>query len=598
VSHRFALLLSVVSCCISVLGIEHPIIRAFPVSPAFTTKLYDGPAQLPIASVASSMTATPAPGSLIKVRAGDDLQSALDSAQCGDIVELQAGAVFTGTFRVRARYCDNSHWIIVRTSLSEALPPEGRRLTPCYAGVASLPGRPQYPCDTRQNVLAKIVAGPSNALIFEIGANHYRLTGLEITRPRATKGAVTLLTVERGAGPVDHVVLDRSWLHGTSEDETKLGFRLSGTSYVAVVDSYFSDFHCTSITGSCTEAHALGGGIGNYQDGPYKIANNFLESSGQAILFGGGPATTTPTDITIRFNHFFKPLQWMKGHVPYQGGNSGNPFIVNHHLELKNAKRVLIENNLMENVWGGFTESGDAILLTPRNQLDLCPICAVTDVTVRYTHIIHAAGGIVMGTNLSGNGEGGAAKAGTRFSIHDIVLDDISRRYLGTGRLFVVTNGWPVNPVNTITIDHITGFADSEGGILSIANQSSNPEMYGFVFTNSIVKTGRYPVWNAGGEKSCAYSGMPAQRISNCFATHTFKRNALVGVPSQYPPASWPTGNLFATGVNSVGFIYSRNGNGGNYELDWASPYKNKGTDGKDLGANVVGLKKALADVE
>jgi hypothetical protein len=598
VSHRFVLLLSVVSCCVSVLAIEHPTTNAFPVSPAATTRFYDGPAQLPIATVSSSMSSTPAPGSVITVRAGDDLQSALDSAQCGDTVQLQAGAVFTGTFRLRARDCDNSRWIIVRTSSPGALPPEGRRLTPCYAGVASLPGRPSYACDKRQNVLAKIVASRSNAVLFEIGANHYRLMGLEITRQKATKGAVTLIAVERGQGPVDHIVLDRSWLHGTSADETKVGFRLSGTSYVAVVDSYFSDFHCTSVSGSCTEAHALGGGVGNYQDGPYKIQNNFLESSGQAILFGGGPATTTPRDITIRFNHFFKPWLWMKGHLPYQGGVSGDPFIVNHHLELKNAKRVLIENNLMENVWGGFTESGDAILLTPRNQLDLCPICAVTDITIRYTHIIHAAGGIVIGTNLSGNGDGGPAQAGTRFSIHDIVMDDISRRYLGGGRLFVVTNGWPTNPVNTITINHITGFADPEGGILSVGNQNSNPEMYGFVFTNSIVRSGRYPVWNAGGEKSCAYSGTPAQKIANCFATHTFKENVLVGAPSTYPASSWPTDNWFATDMNSVGFVLSRSGNGGNYELDWASPYKNMGTDGKDLGANIIGLSEALAGVE
>src|SRR5712691_8049864 len=74
---------------------------------------YDGPAQLPIASVASSMAETPAPGSVIKVNAGDDLQGALNRAQCGDTIQLQAGATFTGTFRFPARSCDNNHWIVV-----------------------------------------------------------------------------------------------------------------------------------------------------------------------------------------------------------------------------------------------------------------------------------------------------------------------------------------------------------------------------------------------------------------------------------------------------------------------------------------------------
>jgi hypothetical protein len=566
---------------------------------------YDGPAQLPIATVASSMVETPAPGSVISVNAGEDLQGALNNAQCGDTIQLQAGATFTGTFRFPALSCDNNHWIIVRTSSPDsALPAEGQRLTPCYAGVASLPGRPRYSCNNPQNVLAKLVAGPVAAVIFQTGANHYRLIGLELTRPTGTKGHVILISVDHG-GTASYIVLDRSWLHGTTQDETKAGFRLSGTNHVAVVDSYFSDFHCTAITGTCLEAHAVSGGTGNHHDGPYKIEDNFLEASSQAILFGGGTATTTPTDITVRFNHFFKPWQWMKGNTPFQGGDSGEPFIVRHHMELKNAVRVLAEDNLMENVWGGFTESGWAILLTPKNQHsasgdNVCPICEVTDVTIRYTHIIHAGGGIVIATALSGNGKGGGAPAtaGTRFSIHDVVMDDISRKYVGGGRLFFVANGWPANPLNTVTITHITGFPDSDGGILTLGNHASNPEMYGFVFTNSIVTTGRYSVWNTGGKTSCAYSGTPAQKIANCFTTYRFKNNVLVAAPSYYPPSSWPTGNLFASDMNDVGFVQCDDGNGGNYELQSASPYKNKGTDGKDLGADMVGLNEALAGVE
>ncbi len=65
-----------------------------------------------------------------------------------------------------------------------------------------------------------------------------------------------------------------------------------------------------------------------------------------------------------------------------------------------------------------------------------------------------------------------------------------------------------------------------------------------------------------------------------------------------YPPSSWPTGNLFAWDLNDVGFIQCNNGNGGNYELQQESPYKNKGTDGKDLGADMVGLNEALMGVE
>ena len=568
---------------------------------------YDGPAQLPIATVASSMAETPAPGSIINVNAGDDLQASLNAVQCGSTIQLQAGATFTGTFKFPALNCDDNHWIIVRTSApNTSLPAEGHRLTPCYAGVASLLGRPQYPCNNPRNVLTKLVSsrlfGP---VIFRTGANHYRLIGLELTRLIGTRqGGVTLMSVEHG-GTANHIVLDRSWLHGTTEDESQDGFNLSGTNYVAVVDSYFSDFHCTSITGSCSEAHALSGGTGDYQDGPYKIEDNFLEASAQAILFGGASATTTPTDTTIRFNHFFKPWQWMKGSLPFQGGSGDNPFIVRHALEFKNATRVLIENNLIENVWGGFREPGFAVLLTPKNHhtrsgANVCPVCEVTDVTIRYTRISHAGGGIEMATAISGIKKAGApAKAGTRFSIHDIVMDDISRKYLAGGRLFLIVNAWPTNPLNTITINHITGFPDANGGVMTLGDQRPNPQMYGFVFTNSIVTTGRYPVWSeGGGNASCAYANVPLTSINSCFSSYLFTNNALIASPSRYPSSSWPTGNLFAPDMNDVGFIRCDNGNGGDYELRAGSPYKGMGTDGKDLGADIPGLNQALADVE
>ena len=563
---------------------------------------FDGPARLPIATVATSMTDTPAQGSVITVEAGGDLQAALDSAQCGDIIKLQAGATFTGTFRFPALQCDSQHWVIVRTSAPDsALPPEGTRVTPCYAGVASLVGRPQFSCASPTNALARLVArsvvGP---VIFQSGANHYRLMGLEIARMEGSKSAIVLVALKPG-GQAHDIVLDRSWLHGSAQDETRVGFRLSGMKSVGIVDSYFSDFHCTAIVGACLEAHAVSGGIGDHQDGPYKIENNFLEASAQAIMFGGGTASTTPADITIRFNHFYKPWQWMEGNSPFQGGASGYPFIVRHAMELKNAVRVLAENNLIENVWGGFSELGAAILLTPKNQAtksgNVCPICKVTDITIRYTRISHAGGGIAIATALS---DGHApAKAGARFSIHDIVLDDISRKYVGDGRLFDLGNSWPSNPLHSVTISHITGFPDPEAGMLSLNNLTSNPEMYGFVFINNLVTTGKYPVRGIGlGSASCAYANVPVVSLKNCFASYRFKNNALVADPSQYPPSSWPDGNLFVPNIQDVGFIRSSSNIAGPYQLQAGSPYKNRGTDGKDLGADIVGLNQALKGVE
>jgi hypothetical protein len=567
---------------------------------------FDGPAELPRVTMPSAISDTPAPGRVTNVPAGGNLQVALNNAQCGDTIALQPGASFTGSFNFPAKSCDDNHWIIVRTSTPDsALPAEGQRATPCNAGVASLPGRPQYSCANPQNVMAKLVFTGSGVgpVQFDSGANHYRLIGLELTRPAGTKPSPTLMAVATG-GIADHIVVDRSWLHGTAQDETRLGFYLGGTTNVAVVDSYFSDFHCTSRSGTCTDSHAVGGGNGNNPGGVYKIENNFLEAAGEAVMFGGGNATTTPTDIEIRRNHFYKPMQWMKGEANFVGGPAGDPFIVKNHLELKNAVRVLVEANLMEDTWGGFSQVGYGILLSPKNQHtksgdNVCPVCQVTDVTIRYTKISHAGAGIQLATSMSGDGTNGApALAGTRWSIHDVVMDDISRKYVGGGSLFEVQNGWPANPLNTVTINHITGFPDPASHMIIMGDVYPNPMMHGFVFTNNVVITGAYPIWNSGGgPNSCAYSNVPVKSLATCFTSYTFANNALIATPSSAPPSAWPTGNYFPqTAVNQ--FVRYNGGVEGDYELDSGSPYKNKGTDGRDLGADIAGLEAALAGVE
>ncbi len=123
---------------------------------------YDGPAELPRVYIQSTMADTPAPGTSVFVSAGGNLQSALSQANCGDTIQLQAGATYSGVFTFPAKNCDDNHWIIVRTSAPDSsLPAEGTRLTPCYAGVSSLPARPAFNCTSTQNVMAKLVFRPT-----------------------------------------------------------------------------------------------------------------------------------------------------------------------------------------------------------------------------------------------------------------------------------------------------------------------------------------------------------------------------------------------------------------------------------------------------
>src|SRR6202140_2947691 len=567
---------------------------------------FDGPAELPRVTDPSAMSDTPAPGGLTPLSAVSDLQTAINNAQCGDTIQLQAGATYSTKLTLPAKPCDDQHWIIIRTSAPDsALPPEGQRVTPCYAGVSSLPNRPAYSCSKPQNVLAKIsrsVRMGDGPIVFDSGANHYRLIGLEITRPVDKVPVVALIAPSQDA-PADHIIIDRSWIHGTAQDETRRGVALRGLTHVSIVDSYLNDFHCTAVTGTCTDSSAMGGGTGNNASGPWKIENNFLEAAGENILFGGSAATIVPADITISRNHLYKVPQWRKGEPGFVGGYNGNPFVVKNLFEIKNATRILFEGNILEYSWGGFSQYGQSILITPRNdynkssqQGNLCSVCEATDITIRYNKISHTAAGLNIANVVVANF---GAQAGERYSIHDIIVDDIDgAKYKGGGGLFLVMNFWPTQTLNNISIRHVTGFPDQHGHLLGIANSLNFPQMYALNFSDNVVVVPTYPVWSAGGVNNCAVADVPLTVMVACFKTFTFTNNVLAGAPQAFPGSKWPGGNFFPATVNDVGFVNYNNGNGGDYHLQASSPYKGKGSDGRDPGADIDAVNAATQGVE
>src|SRR5262245_44517779 len=164
--------------------------------------------QLPIAYV--DTTEVPPSGTTIRVAAGGDLQAALNSARLGDVIELEAGATWFGTFTLPNK-TDGSGWIVVRTSAYAQLPPPGTRVGPEHAPL-----------------MAHIVAVPAYAAAIATteGAHHYRFVGIEVTAqdelaPGVASGALIVLEGSSSgsnrqnslAQVPHHLIFDRCYVH-------------------------------------------------------------------------------------------------------------------------------------------------------------------------------------------------------------------------------------------------------------------------------------------------------------------------------------------------------------------------------------------------
>jgi hypothetical protein len=162
------------------------------------------------------------------------------------------------------------------------------------------------------------------------GANYYRLVGLEIadTEANGAAGGYYDLVMLNGA---DHIIFDRCWIHGSPIGEDIKGVAFSSSSYIAVIDSYISDIH-SKVSGFGADSAAIGSVTGT---GPVKIVNNFLEASGENVLWGGGASSANVTDVELRRNHMFKPFTWWKLSPTY----FGTLFVVKNLFENKTGAR-------------------------------------------------------------------------------------------------------------------------------------------------------------------------------------------------------------------------------------------------------------------
>ncbi len=478
----------------------------------------------------------PPTGNTITVPAGGNLQAALNAAQPCDVIVLQAGATFTGTYTLPNK--NGSCWITIRSSTPDAsLPAEGARMTPSYA-----------------SLLPKIVStGNTAALQTAPGAHNYRIMFVEMTV--ATSATLNYGIVLLGDGSSaqntlaavpTNIILDRVYVHGHSTLNVSRCVALNSAS-TAVIDSYLSECHANGF-----DSQAICGWNG---PGPFKIVDNYLEAAGENIMFGGSDPFITnlvPSDIEFRHNHFTRPTAW-KG-----------VWSVKNLFELKNAMRVLVEGNIFENHWPD-AQAGAAILMKSVNQSGTAPWSVTRDVTFRYNLVRNVSGGI----NLAAHPEASPVVPMSNILISNNLLENVNVGvFAGAGRLFELYDG----PAN-ITIEHNTAL-NADGSNAAVMMDVEPPLMASFVFRNNIMSHGQYGFFGSSagaGTAALNYYAAPGW---------IFQGNVIFGVSA----SQYPSGNSYPATSTLIGFVDFA---GGDYHLASTSPYAKQATDGTDPGADI-----------
>ena len=487
-------------------------------------------------------------GKVRLVKRGDDLQAAIDAAQPGDELQLEAGGTFVGNFILPEK--KGAGWIVIRSAAGDSeLPHEGTRITPAYS--ARLP---------------KLVSPNGEpALRTAPAAHHYRIVALEATTsPSVVESFAIVALGERSAAQsslerVPHdLVLDRVYVHGQPTLNLRRCVALNSAS-TALIDSYLSECHDKRF-----DSQAAAGWNG---PGPFKIVDNYLEGAGENVAFGGGDPTIpglTPSDIEIRRNHFARPVAW-KG-----------VWLVKNILEFKNAQRVLIEGNVFENNWAD-GQDGFAMVWKSVNQDGGAPWSVLRDVTFRR-NIVRNSGAAV---NLAAQPERFPAVPASRVKIVDNVFENINTgSFTSHGRLFQLLGG----PAD-VTIEHNTALqTDAATSNAAVMIDNSARKLARFVFRDNIVTRGQYGVF-----------GQDAGEGKEALGAHAepgwiFSGNIIIGAPM----AQYPANNFFPRSVAEVGFV---NAAAGDLHLAAASPFKRHATDGRDPGADIDAVLAATRDV-
>jgi hypothetical protein len=494
-------------------------------------------------------------GRRVNVSTGEELQRALDAANAGDTIMLSVGKTFRPnagkSFVLRNRPIAAGQWVIIR-SADGAFDFNGK--------VA--PGRRVDETDAPLMPRLRATSANVPAIRAEDAAHGYRLVGLDVGADDAMQQLTNL--VEFGSGkdtspdtePAD-IVVDRCYLHGNDTGNFRRGVMLNGVR-LSVIDSYLANFHDAN-----TDSQAI---LGYNGPGPFRIVNNFLEAASENIMFGGADPTIpnlVPADIEIRRNLSTKRLAWRDAHVP-----------VKNAFELKNARRVLVDGNIFENVWAS-GQDGTAILLKSVNQNGKCAGCVTEYVTFRNNIVRRANMGVTI--NAAEVGRKGLERPlrANHFRFENVLFEEIGGREWGTngGKLLRIFGG-----VSDVSITHVTSRSNRNGILDPVGPADANPRL---TFKYNIVERLNYGI-GVGSEEG-------TRTLTRNFAPYVYDQNVIVNtsssgtqaisssaLQSRYPAHTWVVNDW-----GEVGFEADTS------RLQQSSRFYRAGDDHRDIGADI-----------
>ena len=494
----------------------------------------------------------------ITVPAGGDLQTALNAAQAGDTILLEAGATYTGSFVLPVKPAitgTDSDYITIRTSTSDSLLPSSTtRLNPALHGT----------------LLARLVSPGQGQPVIRTspGAHHYRFLGLEFSASDSSSQVYDLLLFGDGSSSQNtlsqvphHLIIDRCYLHALAGQELKRGVSLqSGETWI--INSWLSDFKSAE-----QDSQAICGWNG---PGPYHIVNNYVEAAGENILLGGADPwinQLVPSDIEIRGNTITKRLSWKEDDAGY----GGQKWVVKNLLELKNAQRVVIDGNVIENCWRA-AQGGTSIVLTPRNQDGRAVWSVVREVRISNNVIRHTN----QAVGMLGQDDGHQSQVLDGVEVSNNLVYDVDKGRWGAGQNGGYFLSFVGPGAKNISIKHNT-VVNADTGLLFETNVT---------LTNLVIADNFFHCHILGG-------GSGGTKPLNDYAVGGWqaKRNAIVIEDSHdFWVTVYPQDNFYPRSFNEVGFVDPTNSN---FQLAASSSYKSQASDGKDVGCDFDKLTAA-----